>query len=232
MKILAIETSTTNCSVGLLKGDVIFLERDITSKKHSDIIIPMITKVLAEASLNLKDLGAVAFGAGPGSFTGLRIACAVAQGIGYVNNIPVVPISSMKSLALAMMHSKVFVSLDAHLKQIYCAAYEFKNSCCSEVLAPKLYSLDEIPSLTGEGWVGCGNGFDLYQKEISKSMGNSIEQVRLGCYPNAKEVLLAAKDELSRGGEFNATDASPLYVREKVAKQIHEQLHCQPRSPL
>ena len=123
MKILAFDTSTEYCSVALdLDGDR--LCRDVLAeRRHSELLLPMIHTVLAEAGLQLSDLDALAFGAGPGSFTGLRIACGVAQGLTLVTGLPVAGISTLEAIAQQNTCDKIVVAIDARMSEIYHAAY-------------------------------------------------------------------------------------------------------------
>ena len=117
MNLLAIETSSTRCSVALYDGKKIIAKEANTNRKHSEFVLLMIDDVLREVNSELNEVTALAFGAGPGSFTGLRLSCAISQGIGFVQRIPVVPVSSMEALSLAVDRSKVFVCFDARLGQ-------------------------------------------------------------------------------------------------------------------
>ena len=143
----------------------------------------MLQEILTENSLELKQLDGFAFGAGPGSFTGLRIACGIAQGLAYATERPIAAISTLKAIAQRVNHNKVVVALDARMGEIYHAAYEKTNRWITvseaTICLPKL-----APPLNGSNWTGCGSGFDLYEKELSKHYSGQIHHINRGLYPS------------------------------------------------
>ena len=221
MNLLALETSTPHCTVAILKDNKLFEKESFNNKDHTTYVIPMINAVLEKSGLELGDIDGIGFSAGPGSFTGLRISCAVAQGIGFVKNIPVVPVSTMQALALRQKERKVVVCLDARAGEIYFAAYEWDQKICNRAQQPKIYDPQKLPELKGAGWVGCGEAFSTHQGTLKLSL--PFVRVNLNQIPHASEVAVLARQELAKGGNFQAQNAKPFYIRQNVARKIDEQ---------
>ena len=223
MKLLAIETSSNRCSVALYDGKEICAKEVKANRKHSDFLLAIIDDVLREVNSELNEVTAVAFGAGPGSFTGLRLSCAIAQGFGFVQKIPVVPVSSMEALSLAVDRSKLFVCFDARMGQTFCAAYIWGEEQVEVIIEPQLCDADKMPILPGDGWVACGDGLSLYGHKIENQNGSSLTDYFLDLVPQGREVAIIAERKLKHGGCFPPEEALPFYIREKVAKDIYEQ---------
>ena len=177
MQILAIDTSTEFLSLALwLDGRV--LSRDIhAGQTHSQQILPTLRELLDEAQIELKELDGIAFGAGPGSFTGLRIACGVAQGLAFGANLPVVGVSTLQALAQQSGAEKVIACLDARMGEIYHAAYEKRNGEWLEVSAPALFKPEDAPKLTGNDWVGVGTGWLVYPDVLQTVYGEQLREM-------------------------------------------------------
>jgi tRNA threonylcarbamoyladenosine biosynthesis protein TsaB len=127
LKILALETSTEFCSVALYLDDKILTQEILAERRHSEIVLPMVQEILADAELTLAQLDGIAFGAGPGSFTGLRIACGVAQGLAFATNLPIVGVSTLEAIAQQTGEQKIIAALDARMGEIYHAARVVDN---------------------------------------------------------------------------------------------------------
>lgn len=223
MKILALETSTEFCSVALyLKGKI--LNKEIfAGRRHSEILLPMIQEILAEGELTLQHLNGIAFGAGPGSFTGLRIACGVAQGLAYAADLPVVGISTLAAVAQKIGAQKVIVALDARMGEIYHAAYQKSASHHWETISPPALCLPhQAPSLPDSGWHGCGSGFDIYSKELSELYSKNIQQIHYKRHPEAGEIAQLALPKFTDGTNTDPANAVPVYIRNKVALKENE----------
>jgi len=223
LTILALETSTEHCSVSLLMGEEVHSSEKHAGQKHSELLLPMIDKVLRERGLRIADLDAIAFGAGPGSFTGLRIACGVAQGLAFPVDGRCVPVCSLEALAQASGGERVVVCTDARMGQIYHAAFERDDRDWREVLPPSLCDPDELPELPDAGWLGCGSGFDRYPQIMSGPYRARVAEVRNGVVPHAREIALLGARYLAAGRSVPSTEALPVYVRNKVALTMKEQ---------
>jgi len=206
----AFETSTDWRSVALWRdGELAGLEERAGSG-HSGRVLPMLDLLLAAQDLRIASLDAVAFGAGPGAFTGLRIACGVAQGIAFARRIPALGISTLEAIAEESGEQRVLSCLDARMGEIYCSAQERRNGRWHEVVAAACTAPAALPRLPGGGWVGCGNGFEAYG-------GLGLATVMPDIHPTAMAVARLAAPRLAAGEGFDAALAIPVYVREKVA---------------
>ncbi len=223
MNILALETSTEFCSVALaLNGDIFHQEQHV-GNMHSELILSMIDDLLKKSNLSPQQINGIAFGEGPGSFTGLRIACGVAQGLAFAINIPVVGVSTLKAVAARAKSAKVVVALDARMGEIYHAAFEQLNDEeWSTVHSGSLCTPENAPLLTNSGWIGCGSGFAIFQDELCKRYGESVCEIRSELYPRAKEIAELALPIFMRGEGFPASGAIPCYIRNKVALKESE----------
>lgn len=224
LKILALETSTDFCSVALELGGQSSHKEEIAERRHSEILLPMIQALLSEAGITLRQIDAIAFGAGPGSFTGLRIACGVAQGLAYASGLPVLGISTLEAVAQQVGKQKIIVALDARMNEIYHAAYLKQSDHEWQVISePTLCSPAHAPSLAGTGWIGCGSGFDLYTKQLSKHYEKQLHTIDPGIHPRAKEIAqLATSKFTSNRFLTDPMNAVPIYLRNRVALKEKE----------
>ena len=223
MKILALETSTEFCSVALYLNGKILNKEALAGHRHSEILLPMIQEILSEAELTLQQIDGIAFGAGPGSFTGLRIACGVAQGLAYATNLPVVGISTLEAVAQKTGEQKIIVALDARMGEIYHAAYQKLTSHDWKVISPPtLCSPQHARPLSDNGWNGCGSGFDIYSKELSTLYNKNIQQIHYRLHPQAGEIAQLALPRFTDGSNTDPINATPVYIRNKVALKENE----------
>jgi tRNA threonylcarbamoyladenosine biosynthesis protein TsaB len=216
-KILAIDCSTEYCSVALCIGDDYFDRSERAGQRHSELLLPMVDEVLGEADIALTDLDAIAFGAGPGSFTGLRIACGVAQGLAFGAGRPVVAVPTLLAMAQATRGVRVLAALDARIGEIYLAAYEKTDAQWRECIAPCLCNPDTVPLLPAGEWFGVGNGFAVHGDVLRERCGQSLGGIDADVFPQARHVAHLARQEWRTGRAISASAASPLYIRDKVA---------------
>ena len=222
MNLLALDTSTEYCSVALLAGDELAYREIHAVQRHSELVLPMIGELLAAAGLMPRQLDVVAFGAGPGSFTGLRIACGVAQGMAFGADIPVVPIGTLVALAEESGASQVIACIDARMGEIYHATYVRQDAQWIELSAPAVCKPLDAPAVDGEGWVGVGSGFIAHGEVLKKHYGRGLERVDSTLHPHARAMVRLALPELLAGRGLPPEQATPLYVRDKVALKMHE----------
>jgi tRNA threonylcarbamoyladenosine biosynthesis protein TsaB len=222
VKILALETSTEYCSTALWRDGEIASREAVAGQRHSELLLPMVDALLTSHGLKAADLDGVAFGAGPGSFTGLRIACGVAQGIAFGAGLPVVAVSTLLALAEAAQADRVVCCLDARLGEVYHAAYEKRDGDWHTVYEPGLCKPDAAPELPAGAWVGCGSGFAAYRAALETCYAGSLGRVIGNLMPRAREVATLAAAEFRRGNAVAAELAAPLYVRNKVALRVDE----------
>ena len=222
MKLLAFDTSTENLSLALMQGDDITTFDVLAGQSHSQLILPQIQALLADAGLQVKDLQGVAFGAGPGSFTGVRIAAGVAQGLGFGAGLPVAGICTLQALAEASGADKVLACLDARMGEVYFAAYIKNAGSWQAVIEPGLYKPQAVPAVEGSDWVGVGSGWQAYAEQLSQVYQEQVQDVRPELLPTASAVLRLAKPEFMSGKPLPAADAMPIYIRNRVALKTAE----------
>lgn len=223
MKILALETSTEFCSVALNLDGEVSGQETLAGRNHSEMILSMVQEMLAEAGLALQQIDGIAFGAGPGSFTGLRIACGVAQGLAFAANLPVAAISTLEAVAQQIDQRKVIVALDARMSEIYHAAFRKLTDQSWEIIsAPVLCSPQHAPLVAGTEWHGCGSGFDVYHDVLTMQYRANIQQICSRLHPRAHEIAQLALPEFRDGAYTDPALAAPLYIRNKVALKESE----------
>jgi tRNA threonylcarbamoyladenosine biosynthesis protein TsaB len=222
VKILALETSTEYCSVALLLGGQCLTREVRAGQRHSELLLPMVDEVLAEGGVTLRTLDAIAFGEGPGSFTGLRIACGVAQGLALGADLPVAGVSTLAALAQAAASPQVIACLDARMGEVYCATYRCDQVDWARRSAVTLCNPGDVPVPEGSGWVGCGSGFDAFADVLRERYRGHMERVVPGLFPHAREVALLAVSVVAAGLAVAPEHAIPVYVRDKVALKSAE----------
>ena len=222
MRILALDTSTEYLSLALwLDGEV--CSKDIhAGQTHSQLILPMLHELLAEAKLELHDLDGIAFGAGPGSFTGLRIGCGVVQGLAFGANLPVIGVSTLLALAQGVWGERVITCLDARMGEVYHAAYARNGEAWDEISAPGLYKPDEVPALPDDGWVGAGSGWAIYHDVLNACYDQQMSQILPDAYPHALAIAELGRAMFEAGLGVPAAEAAPVYIRNKVALKMSE----------
>ena len=220
MRILALETSTENCSVALWRDGEVLSHSELAGQRHSEILLAMIEQLLNEAGSTLQDLDGIAFGAGPGSFTGVRIAASVAQGLALGLGVPVLPVCTLEALAEASNGNRVACALDARLDEVYYAAYERQGENWQAVIEPCLSAIGELPMLPGKGWLGVGSGFAILDNELAHHL--QLPDTRPDRFPEAGAAALLGARMLANGGGMDAAAAQPIYLRDKVAMTTSE----------
>ncbi|MDL1867286.1 tRNA (adenosine(37)-N6)-threonylcarbamoyltransferase complex dimerization subunit type 1 TsaB [Betaproteobacteria bacterium PRO4] len=222
MNLIAFDTSTEYCSLALWRNGELISKEVLAGQRHSELLLPMLQTLLDEAGISLNQIDCIAFGAGPGSFTGLRIACGIAQGLAFANDVPVIGISTLEALAQQVNTPRVLAALDARMGELYFAAYEKTVTGWSTVHAPLLCRPETAPLVTGNDWTGCGSGFDLYQTVLSERYGAHLQQNIPGCYPHAREMVQMTAIRFANGEGKMAEEALPVYIRNKVALKESE----------
>jgi tRNA threonylcarbamoyladenosine biosynthesis protein TsaB len=222
-KILAIDTATENCSVALLHGDKIYARSEVAPRDHTKKVLPMVDEVLKEAGLALADLDALAFGRGPGSFTGVRIGIGIAQGLGFGADLPMIGVSTLKAMAQGTYRKHgqqhVACAIDARMSEVYWGRYvRGENGDWSEtepecVIPPQ--ELNQLLTPSSSNWVSAGTGWQAYKEQLAEldlevSQGDVL-------YPEAQDMAFLAQFEWQKGNTVSAEEASPVYLRDKVA---------------
>ena len=230
MNLLALETSTERLSIAILRGETSFARDIDAGQRHSDLALPLLHELLAEASLTLREFDAIAFGQGPGSFTGVRIACGLSQGMALGIGKSLVPVPTQMALAEQTSSTQVLVAIDARMGEIYFAAYRRELASAhgwQVVVVPMLVKPDALPAIEGDGWCATGSAFDVpaLSALLAARYVNQIDSVVHGALPRALDVARIAARQLHSAGIESAIKpefAAPLYLRNKVAMTIEE----------
>ena len=222
MRLLAIDTSAEACSAALyLDGDV--SERfTVQPQRQSELILPMMDELLAEAGLRVADLDALAFGRGPGSFTGVRIATGVVQGAAFAADIPVVPVSTLAALAQGHRretgHPRVLAALDARMNEVYWAACAPDASNTMRVIGEELIvPPGEVPLPDDGDWHGVGSGWATYASVLAARLADRVTAVHGAAHCRAQDIARIAAVDLAAGRAVPAEQALPVYLRDRVA---------------
>jgi tRNA threonylcarbamoyladenosine biosynthesis protein TsaB len=217
--ILAIETSSELASCALLSGDSVAARESSGVRTHSQAVLPMVQELLAGAGIALADCDAIAFGSGPGSFTGVRTACGVAQGLSFGSGLPVIPVVTLPAMALACHQrtgaANVLVVLDARMNEVYWAQYRIEGGHWTTIVEPQLCAPELVAPLAAEGLAACGNGFTAYAEVLAGR--DFAAGAHADILPHARQIAQLAKAELDAGRTLSAAEAQPLYLRNKVA---------------
>ena len=220
MRIIALDASTDRCTVALGDGAVWHERTEAAGQRHSELLLPMVHELLAQEGLSLAEVHGIAFGAGPGSFTGLRIACGVAQGLALGAGLPVVGVPTLEAMAeSARMRygaARVIAALDARMQEAYIAAYEHDGTRWRAVIEPAAVKPGDAPLPPGSGWIGAGAGFAAYP-ELSTRLQGALATCHDEIFPTAVAIGALALPRLAAGEGVPARDAAPLYVRQRVA---------------
>lgn len=228
MNLLALDTSTEYLSLALQVGDNLLTHHQLVGNASSTLILPQIQALLDSANVKLNDLNGIAFGAGPGAFTGVRIACGVAQGLGFGANIPVVGVNTLQAVAQASGVDKVIVCLDARMGEIYHASFVknkvnniwqhiHETTLCKPEAAPMLVAGALEASVNEKAWIGVGSGWAIYGDVLTDIYSQNLLKNITSITPTAVAILeLATPIFLSGLAQF-ARDAAPIYIRNRVA---------------
>jgi tRNA threonylcarbamoyladenosine biosynthesis protein TsaB len=214
MRIVALDTSTEWCSVAAGDGCRWFEERMHARETHSEHLLAMVDRALAMCQYTLASVDGIAFGAGPGSFTGVRIACGVAQGLALGADRPLVGVCTLEAIAFADGGARVVACLDARMREVYVGAYVRGGSGCVEAMAPAVVAPDRATRPAGDGWRGAGNGFAAYPALAARLALDGVDDAAL---PTARAIASLALPRFVAGQGVAAQDALPLYVRHRVA---------------
>ena len=224
VNVLALETSTDRLAVALAVGDRVLASDRAAEHRHAELALGAVDALLAEAGLARTAIDGVAFGAGPGSFTGVRIACGVAQGLALALDVPVVAVSTLESLAQQTAALRVAACIDARIGEVYFAAYARarQGERWEERVPARLCTPATLPTLEGRGWTGVGSGFAAHEPSLRALLGDALGAVRGDVVPTAEAVLALALPRFAAGETVDAAAAQPLYLRDKVALKTSE----------
>ncbi len=228
--LLALDTSSAACSVAACRGrERAFRHRD-AEREHTRLLMPMLDEVLDELDIELSDLDAVVVGNGPGSFIGMRIAAAVAQGLAFGAGLPVVPVSSLAAVAAAALerHSARYVAVtqDAHMQEVYFGLYERDPDrivrCVSGERLARQEPLAELAAVSPDSCVAAGEGWRRYPELLAQN-ASSVKLVAEPSLPDARELLELGRVALHEGRAIDPEALEPAYLRQKVASEAPRQ---------
>ncbi|NMG64099.1 tRNA (adenosine(37)-N6)-threonylcarbamoyltransferase complex dimerization subunit type 1 TsaB [Azoarcus indigens] len=223
MNVLSLETSCEQASIALLCGQDVRSVSLEGHSNHSERILQSIASLLADAGIRARDLSAVAFGCGPGAFTGLRLACGVAQGIALGAGIGVLPIDSLAALALQGGEGKVLAATDARMEEVYFAGFQVRGSRVSPLFEARCVPAAALELMEGE-WLGIGSAFRAYPDVLQGRLGERFRGIDADKVPRAEEVARLAAPRVLGGECVSPEEAALLYVRDKVAYTTAERL--------
>jgi len=224
LKLLAVDTSTEACSAALyIDGDVNQCY-ELAPREHSRLVLGMVDDLLREADINAKQLDALAFGRGPGSFMGVRIAAGIVQGISFAHSIPVVPVSTLAAISSIAIDktgvNKALAVIDARMKEVYWGVYTYDESSNlvmqgeEHVTAPELVVVPE----SGQ-WVSAGSGWAAYAEVFKDKVDDRFINTLDDCFPSAEAIARIAVNNFNKGVAVSAAEAVPVYLRDNVAKK-------------
>ncbi|OBS10509.1 tRNA (adenosine(37)-N6)-threonylcarbamoyltransferase complex dimerization subunit type 1 TsaB [Acidihalobacter prosperus] len=224
MKLLAIETATEACSVALGVNGEVIERHQVAPREHTQLVLPMVAELLAEAGIALGELDALVLGRGPGAFTGLRIAAGVVQGLAFSVDRPVVSVSTLAMLAQSAIeagHPAVIAALDARMGEVYWGAYRADGAGLAateerESVSPPA----EVQPPDDEPWTGVGPGFAVYAEVLGNLNGLTVFDDAV--LPRARHALPLAARDLAAGLAVPAEQAQPVYLRNRVAQTLAE----------
>ena len=222
MKILALDTATEACSAALLCDGSIHERHDVAPRRHAQLILSMVDAVLAQAGLGLHRLDAIAFGRGPGAFTGVRIAAGVTQGLALGAGLPVLPVSSLAALAQAALGNGAVVlpALDARMGEVYWAAYASGRDGLAAALGDEQVASPDAVRVPSSGPIfGVGSGWKTYRERLRRALPGQVGGIDPERFPVAKDILPLAVRDYNAGRCVGAQQALPVYLRDKVVQQ-------------
>jgi len=230
--VLALETSSETLSIALACGAGRRHRVFRNGPPHSERILGVVAELLDEAGLGFGGLDAIAFGAGPGAFTGVRLGCGVAQGLALARDLPVVPVNSLLGLAVCAhdaarnagedAYPTVVSAIDARLGEVYWNTFDRSSGAWRERGATRLAKPGEIDIPADGRWLACGNAFAMHADALRSAAAGPWSRAMGDALPDARGVLAIAIEELAAGRGLDAGQALPLYVRDKVALTIVE----------
>lgn len=222
MRLLAFDTSTEACSAALALGDAILQREELAPRRHAELILPMVDSLLQEAGLRLRELDALAFGRGPGAFTGVRLAAGIAQGLALGAGLPVLPVSSLAALAQGATDpaDALLATMDARMGEIYWGLFEPANGGVARLIAGERVSDPATVALPpGRSFFAIGSGWETYGALLAERFKGRVTGAAPARRPQARDLLPLARAELQQGRGLPPEQALPVYLRNEVAQK-------------
>lgn len=224
MPYLALDTSTEQLSLAISTEQGIVGRRWHVGQKHAELTLPRLGDLLAECAISMAQIEGIAFGNGPGSFTGLRIGCGIVQGLAFAGNIPVLGISTLEALAQSCQADRVIACLDARMNQVYAAAFERRGAHWQVITPATVCDPQHVPLPSDGDWLGVGSGFAVYGDALKQRFGDKISAVEADHIPLAAHILALALPRFNAGQGCPAQAAELVYLRDKVALKTSERI--------
>ena len=223
MKLLALETATDACSVALLEGERVVERHLHAPRRHAELVLTLVAEVLDEAGVRLGELDALAFGRGPGSFTGVRIATGVVQGLAYGAGLPVVGVSSLAALAQGALRERggegFLAAFDARMDEVYWGAF---SADADGLVMPRgaetVVSPDAVARVPAGDWLGVGDGWAVHGERLRARLGVGLSACEADRLPRARDVAVLGEWAYARGEAVAASQALPVYLRDRVTR--------------
>jgi len=226
MNLLALETATESCSAALFVDGRVLVRSEIAPRRHAELLLTMCEELLLEAGLARRDLDAIAVGAGPGAFTGVRLAISAAQGIALALDVPVIPVSSLAALAMQAPDNgaSILAVIDARMGEIYAGTFRRTAEGLVEPIdTESVGSADALTLGNAAAWNVVGSGWATYADVIRGRLSAQPAWAEGDRYPQAADVALLAAPIARAGLGVSPEHALPVYLRDKVAMTVAEQ---------
>lgn len=226
MKLLAVETSTDACSAALFIDGVIHEQFELAPRCHTQLILPMIDRLMVDAGLLPNQLDAIALSRGPGSFTGVRIATGVVHGIAFAADLPVVPVSTLASIAQAFFNvheaTLAFTAMDARMNEIFWGVYQRNDLGLAQLLGQEAVTpAGEILFPQASGY-GVGSGWGVYADQLGACLAERVLGIEVDVWTRASTIAQLGAHDFGNGLAVSVEQALPVYLRDKVAKKQSE----------
>lgn len=227
MKLLAVETSTDACSAALFIDGEIREKFAVCPREHTRLILPMIDELMSSAQLMPQQLDAVALSRGPGSFTGVRIAAAVVQGIAFGADLPVVPVSTLAAISQDFFNRQpnvefAFTAMDARMDEIFWGVYRRSRQGLAILIGEEAVTPASDVNFPDHAGFGVGSGWAVYADVLDSRLGERVLGVESAVWPRAAAIAQLGADGFSAGLAVEVEQAMPVYLRDKVAKKQSE----------
>lgn len=236
MKLLAVETSTNACSAALYIDGAIKECFELTPKEHTRLILPMIDSLMSDAGLMPQQLDALAFGCGPGSFTGVRIATGVIQGIAFGADLPVIPVSTLAAIAQDFFDKNkekakgerlknldvAFTAMDARMGEIFWGVYQRDEQGFARLIGKESVTPAADVEFPDRAGVGVGSGWGVYKQELMIRLAGRVSYCESDLLPRASAITRLGARGFEQGLAVAVEQAMPVYLRDKVAKKESE----------
>jgi tRNA threonylcarbamoyladenosine biosynthesis protein TsaB len=222
--ILAIETATEACSAALYHQGKTTSKYQVAPQLHANLILFMCDELLRDANLLPAQLSAIAFGRGPGSFTGVRIATAVAQGIGVAHDLPLIPVSTLQALAQAayIKHQaiNVLAGIDARMQEIYWSTYGIIDGLMQPVSEEIVAKAERLPVPDDSNWFGAGSAWRSYKSVLLEKYNALLNGTNENLFPSADAIIPIALKYYTEGNMVNAENTVPVYLRDNILHHL------------